>query len=519
MPQTEVSGASAARPTDDHTRPVRVRFAPSPTGIQHIGGYRTAIFIWLFARRYGGQFLLRIEDTDTGRSVPEAVDALLDGLRWLDVLPDEGPIVGGPYGPYYQTQRAAIYHYYANELIKRGGAYRCYCTPERLEEMRKEQEARGVKSVRYDRRCRYLTPAERAQREAAGEPFVVRLAVPLEGQTVVKDLLRGDVVFDNDQLQDAVLLKSNGLPTYHLANVIDDHLMRISHVTRGAAEWLPSAPLHVLTYQFFGWEQPIWVHLPVILGKDRKKLSKRHGAEPLSNYQEQGYLPDAVINYLALLGWSYDDKTDILSREQLMAAFSLDRVSLSDAMFDPERLLWMNGVYIRMLSPEDLAERALPFLERPEGAGGLPGSVQRPLDTAYVARVLKLEQERMKTLGEAAQLVPFFFTDDLHYEASALIGKGMDRAQTTNALQRALALLEGLPTWEASHMEAPMRALADELGLKPGQLFMSARVAISGRTVSPPLFETMEVLGRERTQARLRQALDKLVQSEQPGNS
>ena len=510
MPQTEVSGASNA-PADESAKPVRVRFAPSPTGIQHIGGYRTCIFIWLFARRYGGQFLLRIEDTDTERSVPEAVDALLDGLRWLDVLPDEGPIVGGPYGPYYQTQRAAIYQYYADELIKRGGAYRCYCTSARLDEMRKEQEARGVKSVRYDRRCRYLTPAEREQHEAAGESFVVRLAVPLEGQTVVKDLLRGDVVFDNTQLQDAVLLKSNGLPTYHLANVIDDHLMRISHVTRGAAEWLPSAPLHVLVYQFFGWEQPIWVHLPVLLGSDHKKLSKRLGALPLSHYQEAGYLPEAIINYLALLGWSYDDKTDILSREQLMASFSLDRVSISDAMFDPERLLWMNGVYMRMLTPENLAERAIPFLERPTGEGGLPGDIPRPLDKAYVARVLKLEQERMKTLGEVAQMVPFFFTDDLHYQADTLIGKGMDREKTVTALQRTLALLEGLPTWEAAAMEEPMRALADELGLKPGQLFMSARVAISGRAVSPPLFETMEVLGRERTLARLRQAVEKLA--------
>jgi glutamyl-tRNA synthetase len=513
MPQTEVSGAPNAPGAGEGAAPVRVRFAPSPTGIQHIGGYRTAIFIWLFARRYGGQFILRVEDTDTGRSVPGAVDALLAGLRWLEVQPDEGPVVGGPYGPYYQTQRAALYHYYADELIKRGGAYRCYCTPERLAEMRKEQEARGIKSPRYDRRCRYLSPQERDENESAGKPFVVRLAVPLEGQTVVKDLLRGDIVFENNQLQDAVLLKSDGLPTYHLANVIDDHLMRISHVTRGAAEWLPSAPLHVLTYQFLGWEQPIWVHLPVILGSDHKKLSKRFGALPLSHYAEQGYLPDAVINYLALLGWSYDDKTDILSREQLMASFSLDRLSLSDAMFDPERLLWMNGVYIRMLSPEELAERALPFLERPEGEGGLPASVARPLDNAYVARVLRLEQERMKTLGEAAQMVTFFFTDDLRYQADALIGKGMDREKTANALQRALALLENLPTWEASAMEAPMRALADELGLKPGQLFMGARVAISGRTVSPPLFETMEVLGRERTLARLRQALEKLAHS------
>jgi glutamyl-tRNA synthetase len=511
MPQTEVSSMMNEPAAGESARPVRVRFAPSPTGIQHIGGYRTAIFIWLFAHRHGGQFLLRVEDTDRERFVPEAVDALLDGLRWLDIMPDEGPIIGGPYGPYYQSQRKAIYQYYANELIERGGAYRCYCTPERLEAMRKEQEARGIQSPRYDRRCRYLTPEERAEHEAAGEPFVVRLAVPLEGQTIVKDLLRGDILFENAQLQDAILLKSDGMPTYHLANVIDDHLMGISHVTRGANEWLPSAPLHVLTYQFFGWEQPIWVHLPVLLGSDRRKLSKRFGALPLSHYEEQGYLPEAVINYLSLLGWSYDDKTDILSREQLMASFSLDRVSIADAMFDPERLLWMNGIYIRMLSPEELAARTIPYLERPEGHGGLPSSVSRPLSKAYVARVLKLEQERMKTLGEVAQLVTFFFTDDLHYQADALIGKGMDREKTITGLQRALALLTSLESWEAAAMEPLMRALADELGLKPGQLFMAARVAVTGRTVSPPLFETMEVLGRERTLARIRQALEKLA--------
>jgi glutamyl-tRNA synthetase len=512
MSQSEAALGASAPDASPSAKPVRVRFAPSPTGIQHIGGYRTAIFIWLFARHSGGTFLLRIEDTDTTRTAPEAVDALLDGLRWLDVLPDEGPLVGGPYGPYYQTQRQAIYEAAANDLIARGGAYRCYCTTERLEEMRKEQEARGVKSSRYDRRCRNLTPAERQAHEAAGEPFVVRLAVPLEGQTVVHDLLRGEVVFEHKELQDIVLLKSNGLPTYHLGAMVDDHLMAISHVTRGANDWLSSAPYHVLIYQFFEWEQPVWVHLPVVLGKDRKKLSKRHGAEFLSYYQEQGYLPEAITNYLALLGWSYDDKTDILSREQMIQAFSLERLSISDAMFDPERLLWMNGVYIRALSGNELAARTLPFLERPETEGGLPDSVRRPLDRDYVGRVLKLEQERLKTLGEAAQLVPFFFTDDLHYSAEALIGKGMERTTTRLVLQRSLGRLSDLGSWEASLMEPPLRLLAEEMGLKTGQVFMPLRVAISGRTVSPPLFETMQVLERSRTLTRLRHALDMLTE-------
>lgn len=484
---------------------VRVRFAPSPTGFQHIGGYRTALFDWLLARHRGGRFLLRIEDTDTARTVPGAVEAVIEGFRWLGLDWDEGPLVGGAFGPYFQTQRRDLYRAFSDQLIESGHAYRCFCTPERLQKVREEMQARG-EPPRYDRHCRPLSIAEQAARAADGEPFVVRCAVPLEGTTRVKDVLRGEIRFENVNLDDAVLLKSNGYPTYHLANVIDDHLMRISHVIR-AEEWIPSAPLHILIYVAFGWQPPLFAHVPDVLGRDGRKLSKRHGAVPLLEYRDLGYLPEAVLNYMALLGWSYDDKTDILSREQLVKAFDLDRVGTAGAKYDEERLLWFNGMYIRQLSPEQLTERVLPFLERPQSQGGLLDSVSRPLDRAYTARVLHLEQERMKTLAEAPGMTVFFFAEELDYEPTLLVAKGMDKERTLSGLRQVLAILDALDQWEAGAMEPPLRALVGELGLKPVQLFTSIRVAVTGRTISPPLFETMEVLGRQRSLARLRDAI------------
>ncbi len=488
---------------------VRVRFAPSPTGFQHIGGYRTALFDWLLARHHGGHFLLRIEDTDTARTVPGAVEAIIEGFRWLGLDWDEGPLAGGPYGPYFQTQRRDLYRAYSDQLIASGHAYRCFCTPERLKQVREELQARN-EPPRYDRRCRIMSADEQAEHLAAGEPFVVRIAVPLQGTTHVEDALRGAIQFENANLDDAVLLKSNGYPTYHLANVIDDHLMAISHVIR-AEEWIPSAPLHVLLYQALGWTPPVFAHVPDVLGRDGRKLSKRHGAVPLLEYRDLGYLPEAVLNYMALLGWSYDDKTDILSRDQLIRAFSLDRVGTAGAKYDEERLLWFNGVYIRHLSPSELAQRTLPFLQRPRNQGGLPDSVPRPLDAAFVERVLHLEQERMKTLAEAPAMTEFFFVEHLEYEPTLLIAKGMEAERTVAGLRRALDILNDLDAWEPSEMETRLRALVAELGLKPVQLFTSIRVAVTGRTVSPPLFDTLAVLGRERSLARLRQAIDRLT--------
>jgi len=490
-------------------RTTRLRYAPSPTGFQHIGGFRTALFSWLYARHCGGQFILRIEDTDVARTLEGSVDNLIEGLHWLGMDIDEGPLVGGPYGPYYQTQRKALYQQYAHQLIASGHAYRCFCTPQRLEEMRKQQEAQKL-PPRYDRHCRYLSDEERAANDAAGLKWVVRFAMPIEGETVVHDGIHGDIVFQNSDIDDAVLLKSDGLPTYHLAHMVDDHLMGVTHVLRGE-EWISSAPRHVQIYKALGWQAPLFYHVPNVLGKDKKKLSKRRGAPSWLELKQQGFLPEAVFNFLALLGWSYDDKTELFTREELIQVFTLDRIGISGGIYDPDKLLWMNGVYIRQLLLEELTRRALPYMERPEAEGGLPDSVSRPLDWDYTMRVLRLEHERLKTLGEAAHVVSFFYTDDLVYDTAMLIQKGMDAARTHDALVRARNVLERLEEWKHDIIEPPMRELAMELGLKPGQLFGSIRVAISGRTATPPLFQMMEVLGRERTLARIEDAIRRLA--------
>ncbi len=486
----------------------RLRFAPSPTGFMHIGGYRTALFNWLYARYTGGTFILRIEDTDIARTVEGAVDYFIEGFKWLGMDVDEGPLVGGPYGPYYQTQRRALYQQYAHQLIASGHAYRCYCTPARLEQMRNEQIAQKL-PPRYDRRCRNLSEEERAANDAAGLTWVVRFATPLEGETVVHDELHGDITFNNADIDDTIILKSDGLPTYHLAHIVDDHLMDITHLLR-AEEWISSAPRHIHIWNALGWQPPLLYHVPDVLGKDKKKLSKRHAAPSWKELQHSGYLPEAVFNFLALLGWSYDDKTEFFTREELIRAFSLDRIGLSGGILDMEKLEWMNGVYIRKLSLEDFTRRAIPYMERPEIDGGLPDSIERPLDFDYTGRVLALEQERLRTLGEAAHAVSFFYTNDLVYDTPLLIQKGMDAQRTKTALSSAGSLLTGIGQWEHSLMEPPMRELAVELGLKTGQLFGSIRVAISGRTATPPLFQMMEVLGRDQTIQRIEQAIARL---------
>ncbi len=487
----------------------RLRFAPSPTGFMHIGGYRTALFSWLYARHTGGSFILRIEDTDIARAVEGSVDYLIEGLNWFGLDIDEGPIVGGPYGPYYQTQRKELYLQYGHRLIASGHAYRCYCTPERLDEMRKAQEAQRL-PPRYDRRCRYLSEEERAANDAAGLKYVIRFAMPVDGETVVHDEIHGDISFKNADLDDAVLVKSDGFALYHLAHIVDDHFMGITHVLRGE-EWISSAPRHIRIYEALGWQPPLFYHVPTVLGKDKKKLSKRHNAPSWKELQQQGYLPEAVFNFLALIGWSYDDKTELFTKEELIKIFTLDRIGKAGGIYDADKLTWMNGVYIRQLSLEELTRRALPYMEQPEAEGGLPDSIQRPLDPEYTARVLSLEQERLKTLGEAAEAVSFFYTNDLAYDTRLLIQKGMDAARTHAALVRAYNLLSRIEQWEHSAMETPMRELATELGLKTGQLFGSIRVAVSGRTATPPLFQMMEVLGRERSMARIEQAIARLA--------
>jgi glutamyl-tRNA synthetase len=485
------------------TKPVRVRFAPSPTGLPHVGNIRTALFNWLFARRYGGRFIVRIEDTDIARRVEGAEKGILDSLRWLELYWDEGPGVGGDYGPYYQSERLELYKEAAEKLVAQGDAYYCYCSPERLEAMRAEQVKRK-QPPGYDRHCRELTSEQRAQKEAEGIVPVVRFKVPLEGQTRFKDLIYGDVVFENSTLDDFVLLKSDGYPTYHLANVVDDSAMKISHVIR-AEEWISSTPRHLRLYEALKLAPPEFVHHPMILGPDRAKLSKRHGSVSILDYRDQGYLAQTMFNFLALIGWSLDDKTEIISRQALIDNFSLERIGKTGAIFNREKLDWMNGVYIRALSPEDFFDAVQPFLMDDIDTG--KALIE---DEAYVRKVLPLVQERAKTLLEVVGLTRFFFVDELSYDAKTLIGKKMDKDATVKALKAAQERLEALKAFDADSLETVLRPLAPELGLKTGQLFGVLRVAVTGQTAAPPLFATMAVLGRERCLQRITAALSKL---------
>ncbi len=490
------------------TSTVRVRYAPSPTGRFHVGGARTALYNWLFARHTGGRFVLRIEDTDRTRYRPDALRDLLEGLRWLGLDWDEGPEVGGPYGPYTQSERVALYQERVNRLVAKGAAYPCYCPPERLAALRSEQR-RLSQAPGYDRACRELTRRQIAEYEAQGVTPVIRLRVPLEGQTTFHDLIRGDITVDNRGLDDLVLLKSDGFPTYHLANIVDDHLMEISHVMRGD-EWIPSTPRHVLLYQAFGWEPPVFAHLPLILSPTGKgKLSKRKEKGPsgedylvmVDEFREAGYLPEALFNFLALVGWAYSDQEEVFSREQAVAAFDIERINKSPAVFSYDKLKWMNGVYIRGLEPESLAQRLMPVLTRAGYAVGPEEAVQ----------VARLVQERITTLNDAPALVDFAFADTLAYDPAALVQKKVTRDDTLRALEAARQALESAPDFAEQTLEETLRPLADALGLKAGQLFGTIRVAVTGRSVAPPLFGTLALIGREKTLARIRHAYELLA--------
>jgi glutamyl-tRNA synthetase len=477
---------------------VRVRIAPSPTGLPHIGTFRTFLFNWLFARRHGGKFVIRIEDTDRERLVPGAEDALLDAVEWFGLDWDEGPRRGGPYAPYVQSERLPVYHEHVEQLLAAGKAYRCYCSPERLDALRKEQQARK-EPPGYDRLCRSLSPDERAAREAAGTPHVVRFAVPLEGSTTFHDVIHGDVTWENRVLDDFVILKSDGFPTYHLAHLVDDHLMEISHVLRGD-EWVSSTPRHVLLYRAFGWDPPAFAHLPAILGTDHKKLSKRHGPTGIEAFQEAGYLPEALLNYLALCGWSPGTDEEIFTLDELVERFELERVSPTGGIFDHDKLDWFNGIYIRKMSPAELAQRMRPFLD----------TLADDVSDRLLEAIAGLLQDRLRTLSEAPELADFFLTDALEYDAALLVQRGVSPDQTAETLRRAADLAARFEPFSADALEPRYRELADSLGLKAGQIFMSIRVAVTGRTATPPLFATMEVLGRERVVARLRAAIDRL---------
>lgn len=503
--------------------PVRVRFAPSPTGLLHIGGVRTVLFNWLLANgeapREGreGVFLLRIEDTDRNRYVEGAEEGILDVLTWFGVDWQEGPDVGGPHAPYRQSERTALYQAQAQVLLESGHAYRCFCTPERLQQVREAQQARK-EPPGYDRHCRNLSAEQVAANLAEGKPCVVRFRVPLDGETVVHDLLRGNMVFQNANLEDLVLLKTDGYPTYHLANVVDDHDMEISHILRGA-EWIPTAPLHILLYKAFGWDAPLLAHMPLILAPGGGKLSKRHGSTSMEEFRAQGYLPEALMNYLALLGWSFDGQTEIFSKADLLEKFTLERVSPSPGTFDYKKVIWFNQYYINhILELDDLTLRVMPFLA--EAALILPGpfSPDHP-DFSRVRAITALLKDRLETLADAPELMRYFLQDELSpYDPALLIPKKSTREEALRTLEAVTSLLPAVDLDDEAAAEARFRALADDLGLKAGNLFMPIRVAATGRTQSPGLFETLRVIGAERVLERVN-AAQQLLQAWTPADT
>jgi glutamyl-tRNA synthetase len=478
--------------------PPVVRFAPSPTGYLHVGGARTALFNFLFARHHRGTFILRIEDTDQKRYQPDALAEIFASLRWLGLDWDEGPDSGGAHGPYFQSQRTAVYREHAERLLAAGSAYRCFCSEERLAQLRQEQEqAKMAHGSGYDRHCRALDPGEVGRRLAAGTPHVVRLKVPDGRSVAFHDRIRGDIAYDSAELDDLVLLKSDGFPTYHLANVVDDHLMGVSHVLRGD-EWIASTPKHILIYEAFGWAPPIFAHMPVILAPDGGKLSKRRGAASVLDYQRSGFLPEALRNFLALLGWAPGDDREIMSLDEMIAAFTLERVQAKAAVFDETKLEWMNGVYLQQRNVESLLPDVKSLWEKMSLP---PGALA---DDSYLKRVIGLFRERSKKIPEIAEKSVYFFRDPEEYEEAA--AKKHFKPEALPLLDALLEKLAAQEPFSSSALEERFRTLAEEKGLGAGKLIHPTRLAVSGVGFGPGLFEMLEALGRETVLRRLRRA-------------
>ncbi len=469
---------------------VRCRFAPAPTGYLHVGGARTALYSWLFARHNGGTFVLRVEDTDQRRSTDEAIDILKRSLRWLGLDWDEGPDVGGPYGPYIQSERMASIVGVAERFLAEGNAYRCYCTPEELEDRRQQALRRG-ETPGYDGRCRYLSAEERARYEGEGRPSAVRFAMSGEDITV-HDVIRGDTTFPADDLKDFVILRSDATPTYLLAAAVDDVAMRMTHVIRGV-DLLPSTPRQVEMMRALGANPPLYAHLPLIVGQNNQPLSKRFGSVAVEAFREHGYLPEAMVNYLGLLGWSYDATTTFFTLGEMVERFDLSRVSHSPAAFDPQKLAWMNGHYIRH-TPDDRLAKLLLELAQNEGLA---------VDTGTATAAIPLVKERMRTVGEGLGMLKFLFVDDVEPDADAGRWLGPERL---DLLREVAGRLEGVDPWEHDGIHAVLTAVKEERGLNSKNAFQPVRAAVTGVLVSPPLFESMELLGRDRSIARLNAA-------------
>lgn len=485
--------------------PARVRFAPSPTGRTHLGSGRTALYNYLLARQTGGQFILRIEDTDQKRYKPDAERELIESLHWLGLHWDEGPDIGGPNAPYHQSQRKEIYLKYARQLIEMGHAYYCFCSSERLARLRQDRQKRK-EPPHYDGLCRRLDPGEAARRVADGEAHVIRFKIPNEGAITVRDHLRGEITVENSHIDDYIIVKSDGLALYHLAAMVDDHLMGITHVIRGS-EWLSTFPLHAHIIRAFGWQEPIWVHLSVFLKPSGKgKMSKRDTAELsqdgfsvfITDLRDRGYLPEAVVNWIALMGWSYDDHTEFFTLDDLIKKFSLERLNPAPAAINFTKLDHFNGLHIRQLKTDDLAARMKPFFE----AAGYPASEEK------LQAIAPLLQERIVTLEDAPHMGGFFFEEEVSPDPQALPGGTLSPASAAQAARQAYQILADLPEISRETAEEKMRALAEELGLKAGQLFTILRVAVTGQTVSPPLFETMSVIGKEKVLQRIQRAIE-----------
>jgi glutamyl-tRNA synthetase len=477
---------------------VRVRFAPSPTGYLHVGGARTALFNYLFARRLGGTFILRIEDTDRSRYSEEALQEIFASLKWLGLDWDEGPLVGGDAGPYVQSERTALYRQAVQQLIDQAKAYYCFCTSAELEQIRDAQQAAKA-PIAYDRRSRDLSAEEIEKNLAENKPFVVRLKVPLGREVAFDDLVRGHISFQTDVLEDLVLLKSDGFPTYHLANVVDDHSMRITHVLRGD-EWIKSTPSHVLLYEAFGWQHPIFTHLPIILDPSGGKLSKRKGAASVMDYKNQGYLPEALFNFLALLGWSPGDDREKMSREETIEAFDLNRVNPKASVFDDKKLEWMNGLYMQDRSVASVADEVVTLWKQ----AGLVAADCDEQDE-YLHKVIALMKDRSKRITELAQNASYFFVDPAEYEE-----KGAKKYFKEDAVAILLALSELLrsaKSFDAPTLEALYRDYAEHNDLGGGKLIHPTRLAVSGVSFGPGLFELLELLGQERVVRRIDAAI------------
>ena len=485
-------------------KPVRVRFAPSPTGHLHLGGARTALYDYLLAKRMGGQFILRIEDTDQKRYVAGAEQEIMDGLCWLGIPYDEGPDIGGPYGPYRQMERLEIYKEHAKILVDKGHAYPCFCSPERLEKTRQEQLKRK-ETPHYDGTCRRLAPDEAARRVAAGEKHVIRFKMPETGSTTGHDLLRGDITVENENIGDYVIVTSGGGPTYHLAAMVDDHLMGITHVIRGS-EWLSTFPLHVNIMRAFGWDEPVWVHLSVFLKPSGKgKMSKRDTAEAmkdgysifLKDMQTLGYTPEGVLNWIVLMGWGVAED-DVMSLDQMVERFDLAHLNPSPAAINFAKLDHFNGTHIRMLSTEDLAGRVKPFFVE---AGF---NVKDDL----LIKVVPLIRERLVTLDDCVPFAGWYFKDSVTPKPEELVAKNLSPQESAEVARKSYEVLTGLPELSHALAEPPMRKLVEDLGLNPNQVFGILRVAVTGQTVSPPLFESMEIVGKEVVLQRIRSAIE-----------